>query len=69
LLLKLNQLGLYHLDFFLFLFVFDAEFVFLGRCHVCIAVEQVHVVSVTAENPLVVHDVEGLPDFFFILVD
>jgi len=69
LLLKLDQLGLDHLDFFLFLLVFYAEFVFLGRCHVCIAVEQVHVVGVTTENPLVVHYVQGLPDFFFILVN
>jgi len=69
LLLKLDQLGLDHLDFFLFLLVFDAEFVFLGRCHVCVAVEQVHVVGVAAENPFVVHYVEGLPDIIFVLVN
>ena len=68
-LLELDQLGFDHLNFFLFLLVFNAEIVFLGRCHARVTVEQVHIVGVPAENPLVVHNIQGLPFFFLILVE
>ena len=68
-LLKLDQLRFYHLDFLLFLLILDAEIVLLGRGHAGVSAEKVHVVSVSAEYSFVMHDVEGLPLHLLIFVD
>ena len=63
-LFKFHQLRFDHLNFLLLSLLFDPLLLFLGR--VQILLQEVLVVRVSPEDPLIVHDVESLAALFFL---
>ena len=63
-LLELHQLRFNHFDLFLFTFFLNPLLLFLRRCDMLL--KYILIVSITSEDPLIVHNVQCLAAFLFL---